>query len=341
MLKIAVDAMGGDYAPGICIEGAARALYDYPDVHLVLVGHEKKLAYYLERYGIARHSRISVVHAESVVEMCEPSTASIRSKRDSSITTCAKLLKTKDVEAMVSPGHTGALVTATKVLVRTLPGIDRPALGASLPQSNGRFLLMDAGANTNCTALNLVQFAIMGSVYGSYLLKKDHPRVGLLSVGGEDIKGNELTKSVFKLLSEMPINFVGNVEGDSVFENAADVVISDGFCGNVLLKTCEGLARLTMVWLKEVLSKNPVRYTGAMLAKNAFRELKSYGDASELGGAPLLGLNGICIIGHGSSNPWAVRNQIRVARECHQFGINEKITQRIAECKDFMDALNG
>ncbi len=332
--------MGGDYAPSVCIEGSGRALQDFPDIHLVLVGHEKKLAYYLDKFGLSGHSRISIAHADSVVEMSEPSTASIRGKKDSSITACAKLLKSKEVAAMVSPGHTGALVAATKVLVRTLPGVDRPALAASLPQRGGRFLLMDAGANTNCTALNLVQFAVMGSVYASYLLGKDDPRVGLLSVGSEDGKGNELTKSVFKSLVEMPINFIGNVEGNSAFEDATDVLIADGFSGNVLLKTTEGFSKISMHWLKEALSKNFLRYTGAMLAKNAFRELKSYGDASEIGGAPLLGLNGICIIGHGSSNPWAVRNQIRVAKECHQFGLNEKITQRIAECKDFMDALN-
>lgn len=339
MIRIAVDAMGGDYAPGVCIEGAARALYDFPNVQLVLVGHAGKLAYYLERYGIAGHSRISVQHAETVVEMSEPSVTSIRSKRDSSITVCAKLLKDKKVDAMISPGHTGAIVAATKVLVRNLPGVNRAALGASLPQVNGRFLLVDAGANTDCTARNLAEFAIMGEVYASFLKKKTAPRIGLLSVGGEDSKGNELTKNVFKALSEMPLNFVGNVEGDSIFEDVADVVISDGFSGNVLLKTSEGLAHLVMHWMKEVFSRNPVRYTGAILAKNAFRELKSYGDSNEVGGAPLLGLNGICIIGHGSSKPLAVRNAIRVAAECHEFGINEKITQRIEECKDILEGL--
>ncbi len=340
MIRIAVDAMGGDYAPGVCIEGAAQALYDFPQVHLVLVGHAEKLAYYMERYGIAGHKRVSVHHAESVVEMWEPSTTSLRGKRDSSISECARLLKAKEVDAMASPGHTGAIVAATKVLVRALPGIDRPALGASLPRANGRFMLVDAGANTNCTARNLVEFALMGEVYTSFLYKISRPRIGLLSVGGEDIKGNELTKSVFKALSEMPINFVGNVEGDSVFEDAADVVITDGFCGNVMLKTSEGLAKLVMHWMKLAFTRNPMRVTGAMLAKNAFKDLKSYGDSSEIGGAPLLGINGICIIGHGSSNPRAVRNAIRLAAECHEFGINEKITQRIKECEDILSTLH-
>lgn len=182
-MKIAVDAMGGDYAPGVCIEGAAQALYDFPDIELVIVGHEKKLAYYLERYGIARHSRISVVHAETVVEMREPSTTSIRGKKDSSITVCAKLLKEGKVDAMASPGHTGAIVAATKVLVRTLPGVDRAALITSLPNINGRFLQIDAGANTDCTPLNLVQFALMAEVFASCLMNIESPRIGLLSVG--------------------------------------------------------------------------------------------------------------------------------------------------------------
>lgn len=338
-MKIAVDAMGGDYAPGVCIEGAAQALYDFPDIELVIVGHEKKLAYYLERYGIARHSRISVVHAESVVEMREPSTTSIRGKKDSSITMCARLLKEGKVDAMASPGHTGAIVAATKVLVRTLPGVDRAALITSLPHVNGRFLQIDAGANTDCTPLNLVQFALMAEVFTSCLMNIKSPRIGLLSVGGEAGKGNDLTKETYKILSQMPINFVGNVEGNTVFEGVTDILVSDGFSGNVLLKTSEGLAKLLIHWLKEVLSRNPVRVTGAILAKNAFKELKMYGDASEFGGAPLLGLNGICIIGHGSSNPKAVRNAIRVAAECHNLKLNEKIVQRLQECQPFLEQL--
>jgi len=332
--------MGGDYAPGICIEGAAQALNAFPNIQLVLVGHEEKLKYYLERYGIAGHSRVEVAHAESVVEMCEPSVTSLRGKRDSSITSCARMLKEKSVDAMVSPGHTGAIVAATKVLVRNLPGIDRAALATTLPNTTGRFVIVDAGANTNCTARNLAEFAIMGEVYASYLFGNDQPRIGLLSVGGEDVKGNDLTKAVFGALTEMPIHFVGNVEGDSIFEGITDVVVTDGFCGNVLLKTSEGLAKLLMTWLREVFTKNPVRYTGAILAKNAFRELKSYGDANEIGGAPLLGLNGICIIGHGSSKPQAVCNAIRIAAECHEFHINEKILQRLEDCKDFLEQLH-
>lgn len=330
-MKIAVDGMGGDYAPGAVVEGLTIALSDFPDYEFVLVGHAAKLKFYLEKYGIAGDPRVRLVHAETVCEMSEPSAISLRAKRDSSITMCAKLLKTGEVDAMITPGHTGATVAATKVLVRTLPGIDRPGLAASLPSQVGRFVLMDAGANPDCTPINLAQFALMGEIYAQYLFKKERPRVGLLSVGGEDIKGSGLTKEAFHLIEKQPINFVGNVEADAVFEGTADVLISDGFAGNVMLKGIEGLAKSTMVWLKKVLSKNALRLLGAILAKNAFRELKAFGDADDVGGAPLLGINGICIIGHGSSSPKAVRNAIRVAGECVEFGLNDRIIAKLQE----------
>ena len=330
-MKIAVDGMGGDYAPGVVVEGLTIALADFPEYEFVLVGHTAKLKFYLEKYGIADNPRITLVHADSVCEMSEPSAVAVRKKRNSSITTCAKLLKEGAVDAMVTPGHTGATVAATKVLVRTLPGIDRPGLAASLPSQQGRFILMDAGANPDCTPVNLVQFAIMGEIYAQYLFSDKAPRVGLLSVGGEDNKGKSLTKESFSLIEELPINFVGNVEADSIFEGGADVLIADGFSGNVLLKGIEGLAKSTHFWLKKVLSKNALRIIGASLAKNAFRELKAFGDADDVGGAPLLGINGICIIGHGSSSPKAVRNAIRVAGECVEFGLNDKIIAKLQE----------
>ena len=321
--------MGGDYAPGVVVEGLALALDAYPEYEFVLVGHEEKVQLYLDKYGLTGNPRISVVHAASVCEMSEPSTISLRQKKDSSITVCAKLLKSKAVDAMVTPGHTGATVAATKVILRSLPGVDRPALAACMPAQDGRFLLVDAGANPDCTPLNLLQFAIMGAIYAEYLFKMESPKVGLLSVGGEDSKGCELTKETFKRMSELPINFAGNVEADTVFEGAANVLISDGFAGNVLLKGAEGLAKSTIHWLKLVLSKNAIRLIGASLAKNAFHELKAFGAADEIGGAPLLGVNGIVIIGHGSSNPKAVLNAIRVAGECVKFGLNDLIVERI------------
>ncbi len=333
-MRIGVDAMGGDFAPGVVVEGVAQALVDFPNIDIVLAGHRDRVAFYLEKYGIAGHPRLEIVHAPSVCEMSEPSSISLRGKRDSSITALAKMLKAKEIDAMATPGHTGATVAATKVLVRTLPGIDRPALGASMPGRDNRFLLMDAGANTDCQVHNMVQFAIMGEVYARYLYHKERPKVGLLSVGGEDIKGCELTKETFKILEQLPINFVGNVEANTAFEGAVDVLISDGFSGNVMLKCAEGLAKTTVYWLKQVMTKNPTRMVGAALAKNAFVELKSFGSSDVIGGAPLLGINGICIIGHGGSNPVAVRNAIRVSAECVEFELNQRIIDAVNEAGD-------
>jgi len=329
-MKIGVDAMGGDFAPGVVVEGVAQTLVDFPDLRIVLVGHRDRVGFYLEKYGIAGHPQLEVVHAPTVCEMSEHSAVSLRAKKDSSITTLARMLKAKEIDAMVTPGHTGATVAATKVLVRTLPGVDRPALGASMPAKENRFLLMDAGANTDCLVHNMVQFALMGEVYARFLYRKERPRVGLLSVGGEDVKGCDLTKETFKRLEQLPINFIGNVEANAAFEGVTDVVVSDGFAGNVLLKSAEGLAKATGYWLKQELAKSAPRLIGALLAKNAFSELKAHGSSDVIGGAPLLGINGICIIGHGGSNPVAVRNAIRVSAECVKFQLNQRIVDAIA-----------
>lgn len=331
-MKIAVDAMGGDYAPSVVIEGVSLALAEIPDVEIVLVGHTGRCGMYLEKFGCVDNSRVTLVHTDEVVEMGESSTVALRSKKKSSISVCADLIKQGEAEALVSAGHTGAAVAATKVKIRMLPGVDRPAIGAIMPATDGRFIVIDAGANTDCDPRNLAQFALMGEAYSKLMFNLKEPRIGLLSVGGEDVKGNELTKETFKILSKMPINFAGNVEGHDVFRLSADVVVCDGFVGNVLLKASESLAAATMHWLKDVFKKNAVRMTGAILARNAFRELKAIGDSEEYGGAPLLGLNGPCIIGHGASTAKAVKNAIKVANEFVKFGINDHITSRIAEC---------
>ena len=332
-MRIAVDAMGGDFAPAAIMEGLALALneLDWID-QLVVVGHQEKLALYFDKLRIAANPKIRKVHATEVVEMSDLSTVVLRTKRDSSMTVCAKLMRDGEVDAIVSAGHTGAAVASTKVLARTLPGIDRPAIAAIMPAAQGHFVLVDAGANTECHPINLAQFAIMGEAYYKLAFGIDNARIGLLSVGGEDVKGNDLTKEAFKILSGMPINFVGNVEGNTIFEGAADVVICDGFIGNVLLKGCEGLARSVMHWMKDAFGKDPIRKTGAMLAKNAFRDLKAIGDSDSYGGAPLLGINGVCIIGHGASSPKAVYNAIRVAGESVKYGMNDLIIRRIDEC---------
>lgn len=236
-MRIAVDAMGGDYAPAVVIQAVAEALKEIPDVQITLVGNLPKIAYHLEKANLKESDRLSFVHAEQVVEMNEPSTSSIRNKKHSSITVCADLIKSGAVDGAVSAGHTGAAVAATKVRLRTVKGVDRPALCAVMPAIGGNFILVDAGANVECDPINLAQFAVMGELYSQLTFGIEHPRIGLLSVGDEDIKGNPLTKEAFKLLSNMPINFIGNVEGHDLFNKTADVVVCDGFCGNVVLKS--------------------------------------------------------------------------------------------------------
>lgn len=332
-MKIAVDAMGGDYAPGVVIEGVQQALQELPGIELVLVGHQEKLAFYLEKAGLKDSPQIELVHAEQVVEMSDPSTAALRAKKDSSITVCADLVKAGRADAIVSAGHTGAAVAATKVRLRTLDGVDRPALATLMPAVGGKTILTDVGANTDCVPVNLVQFAIMAEIYAKLTFDIERPRIGLLSVGGEDVKGNELTKEVFKMLSGMPINFIGNVEGHDIFNKAScDVVVCDGFTGNSILKASEGLARATFHWMKEAFTRNPLRHAGALLAKDAFKELKAISDSEEFGGAPLLGIRGVCIIGHGASTPKAVKNAIRLSDNYLRLGLTDMIVKRIKEC---------
>ena len=332
-MKIAVDAMGGDYAPGVVIEGVLLALQEIPGLQLVLVGHQEKLSFYLEKAGLINHPQVELVHAEQVVEMSDHSTDSIRSKKHSSITVCADLVKAGRADAIVSAGHTGAAVAATKVRLRTLEGVDRPALATAMPAVGGKNILIDVGANTDCTPMNLAQFAVMGELYAQLTFGLESPRIGLLSVGGEDVKGNDLTKEVFKILSNMPINFVGNVEGHDIFhKSTCDVIVCDGFTGNSILKASEGLARATYHWLKEAFTRNPIRQTGAFLAKEAFRDLNKISDSEEFGGAPLLGIRGVCIIGHGASSPKAIKNAIRLADTYLKHGLTDRIVKRINEC---------
>ncbi len=331
-MKIAIDAMGGDFAPAVVIEAVVRALKDLPDVEMLLVGNLPKIQFHLEKAKLKESSRLTFVHADEVVEMGEPSTYAIRSKKHSSITVCAELVKAGKAQAIVSAGHTGAAVAATKVRLRMVPGVERPALASLLPAIGGQFVMCDAGANTDCTPLNLAQFAVMGEIYAKIFQNKPNPRIGLLSVGGEDAKGNSLTKETFKILSKMPINFIGNVEGHDLFNLGADVVVCDGFSGNVALKSVESICHAVQFWLKQALMKNVQRKIGALLAKEAFVDLKKVSNYEEYGGAPLLGVNGVCIIGHGASTPYAVFNAIRVADNFAKRSLPDMISQRIAEC---------
>lgn len=328
-MKIAIDAMGGDNAPSIVIEGTAQALELNSDFEVILVGHTEKIAPYMKQFNLNDNPRVTVVHAEDVVEMGEPSTIALRSKKKSSITIAATLVAKGEADAVVSAGHTGAAVAATKVKVRTLPGIERPAIATIMPAKNGKFILCDAGANTDCGPQNLAQFAIMAEAYSKLTFGIENPTIGLLSVGEEDTKGNELTKETFKILSQMPINFIGNIEGNDMFNNKADVVVCDGFVGNVVLKTSEGLAKTIKGFISDAFHKNFFRKIIGVLAKIGLNDLKAVTDKDEYGGAPLLGLKKTCIIGHGSSSPKAIRNAIRVAGEFVKADINDKISKKI------------
>jgi glycerol-3-phosphate acyltransferase PlsX len=331
-MKIALDAMGGDLAPASTVAGACEALKKYPDIDIILVGDQARIENELQALGaMPMNKRFSILHASQVVEMGDSASDAVRRKKDSSISRACDLMADGGADALVSAGHTGAFVFASKLKLRMLPGVDRPAIASIMPTETGHFLLLDAGANVDCDPNNLLQFGIMGSVYSRDVLGRKNPRVGLMSIGSEATKGNELTREAYKELSTAKINFIGNVEGHDLFNKAVDVVVCDGFVGNVLLKTSESLALAIFAWLKRELSKDLVRKAGAMLAKEAFYAIRRKTNAEEYGGQPLLGVNGICIKAHGNSSPKAIRNAIRVAREAVTHKINPSIVAELSQ----------
>ena len=324
-MRIALDAMGGDFGPKNLVEGAVLALQASKDItNLFLVGDGEEIEAQLKRLAF-NDARIKITHSTQVVEMTDAATDSVRRKRDSSIARAVDLVKSGEAEAVVSAGHTGAAVAAAHIKLRTLEGIERPAIGAVIPTETKNFLLIDAGANTDPTPKQLVQNAIMGAAYSRHVLGCANPSIGLMSIGTEDEKGNEFTRQVFDLLKNSKLNFRGNVEGHDLFENPVEVVVCDGFLGNILLKTMEATAHAIFHWLKSELMRSPIRMAGAWLARDAFRTIKRKTNADEYGGMPLLGVDGICIIAHGGSSPIAVKNAIRVAGESITTQVNPQI----------------
>jgi phosphate acyltransferase len=329
-MKIALDAMGGDFAPKNPVAGAVSALRDFPDITVIFVGDESKVRQELAAHDVSGLSdRIEFHHASQVVDMTDSGIDSVRKKKDSSVSRAVDLVKSGAADAVVSAGHTGALVAASTIKLRTLPGIDRAGLAVLIPAEGGVFLLIDGGANIDPTPEHIVGFAIMGTIYTRELLGCPHPRVGLLNIGTEPGKGNEFSQECFRLLSEAPIHFAGNVEGHGLFKRPVEVVVCDGFTGNILLKTIEGLAKSIFSWLKAELKSSPIRMLGAWLAKGAFLAIRSRTNTDEYGGTPLLGVNGICIKAHGNSSPLAMRNAIRVARSAVEQQINTRIVEAI------------
>ncbi|MDQ3116243.1 MAG: phosphate acyltransferase PlsX [Verrucomicrobiota bacterium] len=329
-MRIALDAMGGDFGPPNLVGGAVLALREYPQIDkLFLVGDTPQIEAELNKHKCSDR-RIEIVHSTQVVEMSDGAVQSVRRKKDSSVSRAVELVKKGDAAAIVSAGHTGAAVAATTIKLRTLPGIDRPGIAAIIPSETNIFVLIDAGANSDARPEHLVQYGIMGSVYSRHVLGYKNPSIGLMSIGGEDVKGTDLTKEVFKMLKRSQLNFRGNVEGHDLFAHPVEVVVCDGFVGNVILKTCESVGGAIFKWLKHELVKSKVRMAGAFLAQNAFLAIKKKVNYEEYGGSPLLGVNGICIIAHGASTPLAIKNALRVAAESIEHEVNPHIIEEVS-----------
>ena len=327
MIKIALDAMGGDAAPETTVAGAVRAAREFP-IDLVLVGKQEAIERSLSSYT-QRPRNLSVVHAPEVIGMDESPAVSVRKKRESSINVGAELLANKQVDAFVSAGNTGAVVAASILIAGLLPGIERPGIAILCPGLKGDTLLIDVGANINPKPLHLLQYALMGEAYVRWVMGKERPTVGLLNVGEEESKGTDFIKETYSLLEASGVNFVGNVEGRDIFSGEFDMIVCDGFVGNVALKTAESLAYTMHQILKRSLSSSFLTRLGAWLARAAFIQLRSEVDYAERGGAPLLGVNGVSIIAHGASSSKAIKNAIRVAYESVRHELNQHMVESI------------
>lgn len=329
--RIALDAMGGDNAPDEIVKGALLAIGEYPSVAITLVGREEVLREKLAALGGSATPRIDIVDAREVVDMTDNALAPLRRKRNSSIRVCANLVAEGKADAMVSAGHTGASMTSAYKVLGTIEGVSRPALAAVLPSANGRTLLLDVGANVDAKPAYLREFAVMGHFYAQMIFGVAEPRVGLLSIGEEEGKGNELTKETFRVMKETGLNFIGNAEGRDVFNGNADVIVCDGFIGNVVLKASESLAEMVGNMIRTEFTRTTARKVGALMLKGALADFKKRVDYSETGGAPLLGVNGGCIVCHGRSNAKAIKNAIRVARDFVTNKIDTKIRTKISD----------
>src|ERR1700724_1085138 len=315
MVTIAVDAMGGDHAPKPEVEGAIRAAKSL-GVKVILVGQEDVVRAELENHPEYRSLPIEVHHASERITMDDSAAKAGRSKRDSSVRVASRLVRDGCAQGFVSAGNTGAVMATAKMVQGVVPGVDRPALAGGVPAvTRTPGVMVDVGANVDCSPRMLAQFAVMGEMYSRVILRRDDPRVGLLSIGEEEHKGNEMTRAAMPLLKSLPINFIGNVEGRDIYTGKADVVVCDGFIGNVALKVSEGLVDIMQHMLQEALEATVTRKIGYVLSKAAYRDFKKRVDYSEYGGAPLLGVKGVCIVCHGRSDSNAIKNAIRVAGE--------------------------
>src|SRR5919108_5192196 len=325
-MKIAVDAMGGDNGPAIVVEGAVAAVREL-GASVILVGDSAAIEKELGRLG-PTDAGLEVRHASQVVGMAETPSHALRRKRDSSLRVAAELVRDGKASAFISAGTTGAAMAISMFVIGVLRGIDRPAIAAVLPSLRGFTVLIDAGANITPKPWHLFQFAIMGHVYARDILGIERPRVGLLSIGEEEGKGNDLTREAYNLLRQLPLNFAGNVEGRDLYNGNVDVIVCDGFIGNVALKVSEGLVSAVRFLLKESLKSTISSQVGFLLSRRAFDDFKKRLDYAEYGGAPLLGLKGVCIVGHGSSNANAIKNAVRGAGGVFARRIKSQIEKR-------------
>ena len=322
-MKIAVDAMGGDNAPSVIVDGAVKAASDL-GCRILLVGPKEVVEAELGRHDTSRLN-IDIVHASQIVGMDESPAVAFRKKKDSSITVGVKLVKNGEADAFVSAGNTGAVMAAGSLLLRTIPGIGRAAIAATLPTAKGYSMLIDAGANVDCKPRTLFEFGIMGSAYAAHMLDKKEPIVGVLSIGEEESKGNDIVREAASLLQKSGLNFIGNIEAKEVYRGTVDVIVCDGFVGNVSLKVSESVAEMIGNALKSIFSRNLRTRLGYMLIRPYLDEFKKRIDYHEVGGAPLLGLNGTVIISHGSSKARTIANAIKQAERFARMDVNGKI----------------
>ena len=331
-MKVAVDAMGGDYGTRVVVQGALSAAKEF-DIEVLLVGKEEVLKREYDRFN-HNNGRVRIVNASEFIGMGE-GVLSLRRKKRTSIQVGTQLVKEREADAFVSMGNTAAVVYISRKVLGSLEGVERPGLSLLVPTLSGMTLLIDVGANVNCSPLHLEQFAIMGKIFMENVLSLKNPRIGLMSVGEEQSKGNDLTKEAYKKLSASPLNFIGNVEGKDIYSGKADVIVSDGFTGNVALKASEGMIDSVMRAVRRELMGNLFAKIGYVLLKRNLKKIYRRVDYSEYGGAHLLGINGVCIIGHGRSNPVAVKNAVRLAKDYVVGKIQEKIAKEIAQQAQF------
>ena len=332
---IAVDVMGGDHGLSVTLPACAEFLRTHPDAGLLLVGEQTQIRSALTQHQLTESERCQIVHASEVVEMHEAVESALRRKKDSSMRVAINLVKEGRAHAIVSAGNTGALMAIARFVLKTLDGIDRPAIASIMPNLEGTgTVVLDLGANVDCTAEHLQQFALMGSSLAAATMEHAHaanPRVGLLNIGHEEMKGNEATKQAFELLKNTPINFIGNVEGNQIFTGGADVIVCDGFVGNVALKASEGLAQMLATFLRQEFGRNLLTKLAALVALPVIRHFKRRVDHRRYNGASLLGLRGIVVKSHGSADAFSFGNALDRAAETVRNGVLERISKRVAQ----------